>query len=333
MKKIAYLGTGSWGFCLASLLASKGLNVTSWTTKPDLAKRLNETREHPLFPGYHCPPNITFTTSLDEALSKADMIIESVTTSGLRSVCEQLKNLTKLFCPFVITSKGIEQKTGLILPELVIDVLGEEARSLVGELSGPSYAKEVIKGLPTSVVGTAYDSKTAHKICVTFQTKTFRVYPNMDIRGVAFGGALKNIIAIACGVADGLKYGYSARAALMTRGLHEIRKLAVAYGCKTDTLYGLSGMGDLCLTCNSVMSRNFHFGQYLAHGDSIQEALKKIDMVVEGAYTCVAALQLSREKHIPMPITEMVYRVIYEELKATDAVQLLMARSIKEEHL
>ena len=235
--------------------------------------------------------------------------------------------------PFVITSKGIEQNSGLILSEVAIEVFGESSRPMIGYLSGPSYAKEVIASLPTSVVATSYNTQVMHTICDAFKTNTFRVYPNADVRGVAFGGALKNIIAIACGIADGLQYGYSSKAALVTRGLHEMCKLAVAKGCEPSTLYGLSGLGDVYLTCSSPISRNFHFGQLLASEIPAQQALKQIEMVVEGAYTCVAALQLSHELNIPMPITEMIYKIIYENLKAKDAVGLLMQRAIKEEHL
>jgi glycerol-3-phosphate dehydrogenase (NAD(P)+) len=331
--KIGYLGAGSWGYCLASLLGSKNYEVVCWALNPDLAHQLQTTREHPLFPGIKAPPSIHFTSNLSEALQSVDFIVESVTASGLRSVCSQLKKLGTPSCPFVITSKGIERNTGYIMPEVVLEELGDQFLNQIGFLSGPSYAQEVIKGLPTSVVAAAYDQRVMTQICEIFTTKTFRVYPNSDIRGVALGGALKNIIAIACGISDGLQYGYSSKAALMTRGLHEIQKLALAKGCKQETLYGLSGMGDLYATCSSTLSRNFLFGQMLARGVPTDIALKKIGMVVEGATTCIAALQLSRELKIPMPITEMVYRIIYEQLKASDAVELLMLRAIKEEHL
>lgn len=331
--KIGYLGAGCWGFCLASLLASKGHQVISWTTKPDLAAQLNKNKEHPLIPGYQFQGDLTFTNNLKEALTDVDMIVESVTSAGLRSVFEQVKQLNIPPCPIVITSKGIEQNTGLILPDVAIQVLGEHMRPYVSFLSGPSYAQEVIRGLPTSVVGSAYDTDTMMKICETFMTPTFRVYPNADIRGVAYGGALKNIIAIACGISEGLALGYSCKAALMTRGLHEIRKLAVAQGCKAETLNGLSGMGDLCVTCSSVMSRNYRFGCLMAEGLSPEEAQKKIGMVVEGAYTCVSALQLSKQLEISMPITEAIYKIVYEGMKPIHAVQALMQRTIKEEHL
>lgn len=331
--KIGFLGTGSWGFCLASLLASKGNQVVSWTTNSALAKQLNEHREHPQFPGHRPEGEMAFTTNLAEALNQADLIVESVTSAGIRPVFSQLRALHKLKCPVVLTSKGIEQNTGLILPEVVIEALGENTRKWIGVLSGPSYAQEVIHHLPTSVVGSAYDYAIMMTICQAFTTQSFRVYPNQDIQGVAYGGALKNIIAIACGISEGLNLGNSSKAALMTRGLHEIRKLAVARGCRADTLNGLSGMGDLCLTCSSTMSRNFKFGYLMAQGLNGEQAKDRIGMVVEGAYTCVSALQLSEQLNIPMPITEAVYQIVYQNMRPIEAVRILMKRDIKEEHL
>ena len=332
MMRIAYLGVGCWGYCLASILASKGYSIRGWTTREDLAKSLNEGKSHPFFPGHHSKGDLHFTTQLHEALEGVDLIVESVTSAGIRPVFEQVKKDSLPSCPIVVTSKGIEQNTGLILPQVVLEVLGESIRPLVGVLSGPGYAEEVIRGLPTSVVASGYESQVIKMIGDVFTTDSFRVYPNPDLRGVSLGGALKNIIAIACGIADGLSLGWSAKAALITRGLHEIRKLAVALQCKADTLNGLSGMGDLCMTCSTPISRNFRFGELIAKGFTIPQARKKIKTVVEGSYTCVSALQLSKRYHIPMPITEAVYRIIYQGLKPQDAVYVLMKRPIKEEH-
>ena len=329
--KIGYLGAGCWGFCLARILASKGLNVVSWTTKPDLAEILNRTQKHPFLPQSDLPGYVHVTTQLDEVLDQADLIVESVTSAGLRPVLEKLKAFQMSPIPLVITSKGIEQNSGLILPDVALQVLGENRRELVGIISGPGYAEEVILGLPTSVVASAFDPDIMMMICDTFTTNTFRVYPNVDINGVAYGGALKNIIAIACGISEGLALGSSAKAALITRGLHEIRKLATARGCRVETLNGLSGMGDLCMTCSSTISRNFRFGLLLAKGLSPSESESQIKTVVEGAYTCVSALQLSKQLDIPMPITETVYNIIYENLSPREAVKLLMNRPIKEE--
>jgi glycerol-3-phosphate dehydrogenase (NAD(P)+) len=331
--RIGYLGAGTWGFCLAALLASKGYDVVLWMREEALAKQLSDTRQHPFFPEHKAPPNMTFTTKLEDALDNVDLLVESVTSAGLRPVFENIKRIKTLTCPIVLTSKGIEQNTGLILPEVLIDVLGENARSQISCLSGPSYAEEVIRGLPTSVVVAAYDPTVMMKVSEAFTTPSFRVYPNADIQGVAYGGALKNIIAIACGIAEGLGLGYSTKAAIMTRGLHEIRKLAVAKGCKAETLSGLSGMGDVCLTCGSLISRNCRFGFLLAQGLTPKEAQEKIGMVVEGAYTAVSALQLRKQLNIPMPITEMVHKIIYEGMPLSDAIQALMGRTIKEEHL
>lgn len=334
MAKIGYLGTGAWGYCLASLLAAKGdYELVCWTTKPDLADHLNRTREHPLLPGHCSKGNMTFTTDMSLALHDASVIVESVTSAGLRPVFQQVRSLGLPLCPIIITSKGIEQDTGKILPEVAIEVLGEQFRPLIGFLSGPSFAQEVIRGLPTSVVGTGFSLDIIQTVCEVFATPKFRIYPNTDILGVAFGGGLKNIIAIACGISDGLSLGSSSKAALMTRGLHEIRKLSVACGCKPETINGLAGMGDLCLTCSSSMSRNFRFGTLLAEGLSAEEAQKRIGMVVEGAYTCVSALQLGKQYDVELPIAESVYQIIYQSLKPLDAVKALMQRTIKEEHL
>lgn len=331
--KFGYLGAGTWGFCLASLLASKGHTVTSWTKNPELAKRLNNRQEHPHLAGHRARDGMHFTTDLAEALDSIDMLVESVTAAGIRPVFEAVRKIQTPICPIIITSKGIEQNTGLILPETVVEIFGEEVRPRVGFFSGPGYAQEVIGGLPTSVVGSAYDQEVMLATCEAFTTNSFRVYPNADITGVAYGGGLKNIVAIACGISEGLALGYSAKAALMTRGLHEIRKLAVARGSKAETLYGLSGMGDVCLTCGSMISRNCRFGYLLAQGLTPKQAEEEIEMVVEGVYTCVSALQISKQVDIDMPIAETVYKIIYENMRPIDAARALMQRTIKEEHL
>lgn len=331
--KITYLGAGAWGFCLASLLASKGYEVVSWTKNGDLAKKLNNGEEHPHLAGHRAAKGLRFTTDLAEALKNTDAIVEGVTTAGLRPVFESVRKIVSPKCPIIITSKGIEQNTELLLPDVAVEVFGEKARDQIGFLSGPSYASEVVRNLPTSVVGTAFSPETMAAVCDLFTTQTFRVYPNADIIGVSYGGALKNIIAIACGICEGLGLGNSAKAALMTRGLHEIKKLAMAKGAKADTLTGLSGMGDVCLTCGSLLSRNCRYGYLLSQGMTPKQAEEKIEMVVEGVYSCLSALQISKHLDVSMPITEMVYKIIYEGMTPKDAVKALMQRTIKEEHL
>lgn len=331
--KIAVLGMGSWGYCLAALLAAKGHQTTSWTTRKDLANELKATKIHPLFPAHRTKGEMDFTTDLNEALANVDLVVESVTSAGVRPVFQQIKTLGIPSCPIVVTSKGIEQNSGLILPNVIIEVLGEAVRPQLSLLTGPSFAEEVIQGLPTSVVGAAFTKETMLFVCEAFTTQNFRVYPNMDIYGAAYSSALKNVIAIACGISDGLKFGASSRAALMTRGLHEVRKLLTALGCNPQTLNGLAGMGDFVLTCNSPISRNFRYGMLLAQGMGPQEAEKKIAMVVEGVYTCISALQLSKKHQVPMPITEAIGLIIAGEIEPLEVVQALMQRTIKEESL
>lgn len=331
--RIAYLGAGTWGFCLASLLASNGHKVVLWTSNPEFAALLSKKREHPKLPHFKVHDNVSFTSDIKQAIHGAEFLVESVTSKGIRPVFEQVLAAGGISCPVVITSKGIEQNSGLLLPEVVVQVLGEKYRDRICCLSGPSLAEEVIQKLPTSVVSSSYNPDIMVKVSDLFCTPFFRVYPNADLNGVAFGGAMKNIIAIACGISDGLGFGDNTKAALMTRGLHEIRKLSATKGCKQETLNGLSGLGDLCVTCLSKLSRNYMFGRLIAEGLDPQSAKEKIGMVVEGAYTCVSALQLGKKAHIPVPITEAVYAIIYEGLNPQDAVKALLQRAIKEEHL
>ena len=332
--KIAYLGAGVWGFCLAGLLSSKGYEVVSWTCDPQMRDHLNNTHTHPNLKGAKIEGNIRFTCDLSEALENADMIVESVTASGIREVFGKVKEImpTKKV-PIVFTSKGIEQKSGLILSDIALEILGPDFKPYLASLSGPSFADEVSRKLPTAVVLAGYDQTTLNFAVDAFTTSFFRVYPTFDIRGVAFGGSLKNIIAIACGISDGLGLGTGAKAALMTRGLHEIVKLAKSQNCKPETLYGLSGMGDLFLTCSSTLSRNYRFGKLLSEGKSPSDAKKEIGMVVEGAYSAMSALQIAKETHVPMPITEAVVNILEGSLSPSCAVELLMQRSVKEETL
>jgi len=333
MKKIAYLGAGTWGFAIASILANKGYLVSLWTRRKEFADTLQESRAHPKLANALAPEGISFTSDLKEALDGCDMIVESVTSSGIRPVFSEVLSLGEIRCPVILTSKGIEQQSGLLLPEVIAELMGVAESPLLGCLSGPSHAEEVICQMPTSLVCSAYDQNLMMQIREMFTTPTFRVYPNSDIRGVCFGGAMKNIMAIACGISDGLGCGDNTKAALMTRGLHEIRKLCVVKECRPETLNGLSGMGDLCVTCLSKHSRNYRYGRLIAEGFSPEGARQKIGMAVEGIYTCVSALQLGRKHQIPIPITEVTHAIIYEGMHPKEAVGALLQRAIKEEHL
>ena len=328
--RIGYLGAGTWGFALAVVLANNGHKIKIWTRDARNAEELQKTRVHPKLQGIEAPEGIEFTSDLQGSVRDAEVIVESVTSSGIRPVFEQLGLLS---VPIILTSKGIEQGTGLLLPEVICSLLGKEESPLVGCLSGPSHAEDIVMSLPTSVVCSAYAPDIMKMIQELFTTPTFRIYPNSDILGVCFGGAMKNIIAIACGIADGLGCGDNTKAALMTRGLHEIRKLCVVKQCRPETLNGLSGMGDLCVTCMSLHSRNYRFGRLVAEGFSPEGARQKIGMAVEGIYTCVSARQLASKYQIPAPITEAVYQIIYGGLDPREAVKMLLQRAIKEEHL
>lgn len=331
--RIAFLGAGTWGYCLATLLASKGHELVVWARDPEFVKLLSEKRVHPKLPFLTAPDNIRFTNSLSDAIEGADLIAEAVTTAGIRSVFDAVKELACPHCPIVLASKGVEQGTGLLIPEMVLEVLGEDYRDQIGLISGPGHAEEVCRGLPTTVVSAGYNEATTQLIAETFTTPSFRVYPNQDVAGVAFGGAMKNIMAIACGISQGLGLGDGAKAAIMTRGLHEIRKLSAVKGCQPETLNGLAGLGDLAVTCMSEHSRNNRFGQYLAAGLDKESAIAKVGMVVEGVYTCRSAHELSQQSGIPAPITEGVYHVVYEGREPKQVVQALMTRTIKEEKL
>ncbi|MBS0622240.1 MAG: NAD(P)-dependent glycerol-3-phosphate dehydrogenase [Verrucomicrobia bacterium] len=331
--KIGYLGTGTWGYALASLLANKGHDVVIWGRDQEIVDLMNQGGEHPNLSGCKCLPHMRYTTQMREALEGAEMICEGVTSAGIRSVFAKIKALGVPNCPIVLTSKGIEQKTGLLLSEVVVEMIGKEHQSQVGCVSGPSHAEEVVRNLPTSVVCSAYSEETMMAIQEAFNTERFRVYPNSDINGVEFSGAMKNIVAIACGISDGLGFGDNTKAALMTRGLHEIRKLALVMGCREETLNGLAGMGDLCVTCLSNFSRNYRFGRLLAEGNGPEEARKKIGMVVEGTYSVVSARELAHKMRVPLPITEGVYQILYGGLAPEEAVKQLLTRAIKEEHL
>ncbi len=328
--KIGYLGAGTWGFALARVLEMNGHQITMWTRDPVYAQTLEKTRVHPKLSAAEMGPNVHFTSDLRKATAGADLILESVTSSGIRPVFEMAGPLS---VPIILTSKGIEQGTGLLLPEVVSSILGVEDSPFVGVLSGPSHAEDLIQNLPTSIVCSAYDPHLMKTIQELFTTPTFRIYPNSDVQGVCFGGAMKNIIAIACGIADGLGCGANTKAALMTRGLHEIRKLCPVKHCQPETLNGLSGMGDLCVTCMSTHSRNYRFGRLVAEGLSPEGARQKIGMAVEGIYTCVSARELGHKHQIPLPITEVTYQIIYGGLDPREAVKALLTRAIKEEHL
>lgn len=331
MKKIGYLGAGIWGYALASLLSSKGYKVMAWSIEKEAIKYLKKHREHPTAKGFIAPKTLQFTTDIEEALDGKDLIVEGVTSAGIRSVFEKVKKIGIPGCPIVLTSKGIEKDSSLLLSDVVLEVLGQKYKRQLAVLSGPSIAMEVLNGLPTSVVCSAYDPVVMRMVQNVFSNPTFHVYCSPDIYGVELGGALKNIIAIACGISDGLGFGDNAKAALITRGLHEMRKIAVVMGCKPETLNGLSGMGDLCVTCLSKLSRNYRFGFLIGEGLTVEKAQKKIGMVVEGVYACLSAMQVARKFSAKVPIIESVYKITHESCNPVEAARLLLRGAVATE--
>ncbi|CEP67692.1 Glycerol-3-phosphate dehydrogenase,NAD-dependent [Moorella glycerini] len=320
---IAVIGAGSWGTALAVLLARKGLQVNLWARRRELVVELEELRENKVYlPGVKLPVGIRPTTDLELTTREAGLVVLSVPSHAVRLTARQVKPFLPPGIIVVNTAKGLELDTKKRLSE----VLTEEGLAQVAVLSGPSHAEEVGRGLPTTVVVAAANRQIAEYVQDIFMDPTFRVYTNPDVAGVEFGGALKNIIALATGIADGLGLGDNARAALMTRGMAEIARLGVALGGKAMTFAGLSGIGDLIVTCTSMYSRNRRAGMQLGEGKALAEILSGMGMVVEGVRTTAAARDLARQHQIRMPITEEIYKVLYEGKPVRECVAALMER-------
>lgn len=331
MKRVGILGSGAWALAQANLIAHNGFEVIMWSIESDVIEQVNQKGEHPRLPGYSIDPKIRLVTELQEAISDVHFIVECVTTKGIRPTMKAIEKLGGTKAPIVITSKGIEQGTMLLAPQIVLDVLGEGYRSQVAALYGPTLANEVLERHPTSAVIAAFDPSILPPILEAYTTPYFRPYTNSDMIGAALGGALKNPIAVACGIAEGLGFGQNSKSAIITRGLVEMRKLAACYEADPETLIGLSGIGDLCVTCLSPKSRNYRFGTLLGSGVSVEKAKSQIGMVVEGANTAKAALEVARSHGIEMPITEMVSAIVDEGVEPLQALKMLINRPIKDE--
>ncbi len=324
---ISVIGAGSWGTTIASLLSEKGYDVTLWTYEPELADQINNERLNNIYlPNIPLPDTLRATNDIIEAVANARCIINVVPTQFIRSVFSQIKSVIKEDSIIVSASKGIEVDT-LLTPSMI---LAEILNKSVSVLSGPSFAKEVILKLPTAVTLASNDRKNALLLQEMFNTDYFRVYTHDDVIGVELGGALKNVIAISAGICDGLGLGYNARASLITRGLSEITRLGTAMNAREITFMGLSGLGDLVLTCTSPLSRNYTIGYRLGKGEKLSE-ITKTKSIAEGIATAKSAYMLSHKYSIEMPITEQVYLTLYEAKPIKDVVRDLMARSLKAE--
>lgn len=325
MEKVCVLGAGSWGSALALVLAKKGYEVMMWTLNKEQADKINRTKENiDYLPGILLPNNITVTTNIEEAVKDSKIIVLAVPSQAIRSVSSQIKPFIKDEQILVDVAKGLEKGSGLRLSEVCKQELPNNPYVT---LSGPSHAEEVARDIPTTVVVASEDLKIAQTVQDIFMSPKFRVYTNPDIVGVELGGALKNIIAFGAGVCDGLGLGDNAKAALMTRGIKEISRLGDAMGANVSTFAGLSGIGDLIVTCTSMHSRNRRAGILIGQGKSLDETLKEVKMVVEGITATEVAYKVAKELNVDMPITNAIYSVLYKGSSANEVVIELMMRN------
>ena len=330
MKKVSVIGAGSWGSALAVLLANNGHEVTLWTHDPHEIEMLSTKREQvEKLPGVKLPDNIMIEADLKTALTDEDVVVMAVPSPVVRMVAKQMSPFIKDGQIIVNVAKGIEDVTYKTLSDIIEE---EIPNAEVCVLSGPSHAEEVGRGIPTTVVVGAKNKETAEMLQDVFMNKVFRVYTSSDIVGIELGGALKNVIALAAGTVDGLGYGDNTKAALMTRGIAELTRLGEAFGGKPETFSGLTGVGDLIVTCTSVHSRNRKAGYLMGKGMTAEEAMKEVKMVVEGVYSAKAALGLARKCNVAVPIVEAVNRVLFENADPKEEVSNLLLRERKQEH-
>lgn len=327
--KIAVIGSGGWGTAIAILLAKKGYDVYLWSWIQEETDRLNRDRENKEFlAGVPFPENIICSHDMGECLKNAELIITAAPSPATRTTAKQLSPHVKNGQKLINISKGLEEGTLLRLSEVYKE---EIPQAEISVMSGPSHAEEVSRGLPTTNVVASESLETAKVIQDIFMDEMFRVYTSTDIAGVELGGALKNVIALCAGISDGLGYGDNTKAALMTRGLAEIARLGVAMGAKQETFMGLSGVGDLIVTCTSMHSRNRRAGILLGEGKTLQETLDTVHMVVEGVNTAKAAYQMAKKYDVSMPIVEEANNILYNGANAREAVLRLMTREKREE--
>lgn len=329
MKKIAIIGSGSWGVALAIHLAKIGHEVKIWSFMQEEADLINNEKKCKFLPNVVLPEGIKCYTSYEEAIKGANFILQVTPSKFTRNIIKQYKEFVNVEKqPIIICSKGIEQETELTLDEVVRE---EMPNARVGVLSGPSHAEEVSIGIPTVLVIASKDEELKKEIQDIFMNETIRIYTSSDIKGVELGGALKNIIAFCSGIAASIGCGDNTFAALITRGLVEIRKLGMALGGEKDTFYGLSGLGDLMVTCLSEHSRNRRAGFLIGQGKSIEETKKEVGMTIESIDNIEVAHKLSKDKGLELPILNAVYDVLYNELNPKEAVDILMTRARKDE--
>lgn len=330
MAKAGVLGAGSWGTALSVLLCDNGHQVTMWSIDENEVRMLNEKREHETkLPGVKLPDQLTVTGDLEGTVKEKDFLVLAVPSPFTRSTAAKMSPYVTAGQIIVDVAKGIEESTLMTLSQ---QIRQEIPQADVAVLSGPSHAEEVGRRLPTTCVIGATTRKTAEYLQSMFISKVFRVYTSPDILGIELGGSLKNVIALAAGIADGLGYGDNTKAALITRGIAEIARLGVKMGGKIETFSGLTGIGDLIVTCASVHSRNRKAGYLIGQGRSVQEAMDEVKMVVEGVYSAKAAAKLAEKYQVSMPIVEEVNKVLFEGKAPSEAVDDLMMRESRSEN-
>ena len=330
MADVAIIGAGSWGIALAKVLHTNGNKVTVWSIVEDEITMLKEKHEHvQKLPGVKLPEDMEFTTDLESAVSGKAYLILAVPSVFTRSTAKSMAPFVKEGQIIVCVAKGIEEETLMPLTDIVEQ---EIPQAEVAVMCGPSHAEEVGIGLPTTVVAGAKKRAVAEEIQDIFMNNVFRVYTSPDVLGMELGGSLKNVIALAAGMADGLGYGDNTKAALITRGMFEMNKLAVTMGAKQETLNGLTGIGDLIVTCESKHSRNRKAGYLMGQGKTMKEAMDEVKMVVEGVYSAKAAAKLGKKYNVSLPIIEEVNKVLFEDKSPKEAVNELMLRVGKAEH-
>ncbi len=328
---VAVLGGGSWGTALAIILTNNGHSVTLWEYNKQYCKDLKKHYENKIFlPGIKLPQEMEITHSLKDAATDKHMIVVATPTQFVRNVLKQIKKISFKNTTFVSVSKGIERDTLLTVNHIIMEELGV-AEDAVGVLSGPSHAEEVSRKIPTAVVAASASLETAIEIQSAFSNSYFRVYSSTDIVGVELGGALKNVIAVGAGIIDGAKFGDNTKAAIMTRGIAEISRLGIELGAKPQTFSGLSGMGDLIVTCMSKHSRNRYVGEQIGMGRKLPEILKEMTMVAEGVETCKSVHQLAAKHHIDVPIANAVYNILFNGKDPMKVTYDLMTRGMKTE--
>lgn len=327
--KIAVIGSGGWGTAIALLLAKKGFNVYLWSWIQEETDRLNHDRENKEFlPGILFPDNIICTHDMEICVENANLIVTAAPSPATRNTAKQLSSFVHDDQIIVNISKGLEESTLLRLSQVYAE---EIPQAKIAVLSGPSHAEEVSRGLPTTNVAACEDIEVAKFVQDIFMDEKFRVYTSTDVIGVELGGSLKNVIALCAGISDGIGYGDNTKAALMTRGIAEIARLGIAMGADIKTFFGLSGVGDLIVTCTSMHSRNRRAGILLGKGKTLEETLKEVHMVVEGVNTASSAYELSKKYNVEMPIVEEAYNVLYNGRDVKEAVNALMTREKREE--